>query len=137
MLTAEGPKVIEFNCRFGDPECQALVVRVPGDLVPLLVAAAHGGPWPEVGPWPTRASVCVVLASGGYPGKYGTGAAIEGVESAETAPGVTVFHAGTALPAGRLVTATGPGLRPAAVGGGPSRTSSRHLRALTAIPRWG
>src|SRR5438034_4418608 len=89
MLTAEGPKVIEFNCRFGDPECQALVVRVPGDLVPLLVAAAHGGPWPEVGPWSTRASVCVVLASGGYPGKYGTGAAIEGVESAETAPGVT------------------------------------------------
>ena len=56
MLTSEGPKVLEFNCRFGDPECQALLVRAPGDLVPLLVAAAHGGPWPAVGPsrQPTR-----------------------------------------------------------------------------------
>src|SRR5439155_1150736 len=80
-------------------------------------ALAHGGPWPEVGPWSTRASVCVVLASGGYPGKYGTGAAIEGVESAETAPGVTVFHAGTALREGRLVTAGGRVLGVTAVAG--------------------
>jgi len=133
MLTAEGPKVIEFNCRFGDPECQALVVRVPGDLVPLLVAAAHGGPWPEVGPWPTRASVCVVLASGGYPGKYGTGAAIEGVESAETAPGVTVFHAGTALRDGRLVTAGGRVLGVTAAAGDLATAIARAYRAVGAI----
>src|SRR3989442_1746452 len=133
MLTAEGPKVIEFNCRFGDPECQALVVRVPGDLVPLLVAAAHGGPWPEVGPWSTRASVCVVLASGGYPGKYGTGAAIEGVESAEMAPGVTVFHAGTALREGRLVTAGGPVLRVTAGAGDPATPIARAHCAVGAI----
>jgi len=133
MLTAEGPKVIEFNCRFGDPECQALVVRVPGDLVPLLVAAAHGGPWPEVGPWPTRASVCVVLASGGYPGKYGTGAAIEGVESAETAPGVTVFHAGTALRDGRLVTAGGRVLGVTAVAGDLATAIARAYGAVGAI----
>ena len=133
MLTAEGPKVIEFNCRFGDPECQALVVRVPGDLVPLLVAAAHGGPWPEVGPWPTRASVCVVLASGGYPGKYGTGAAIEGVESAETAPGVTVFHAGTALREGRLVTAGGRVLGVTAVAGDLATAIARAYGAVGAI----
>ena len=133
MLTAEGPKVIEFNCRFGDPECQALVVRVPGDLVPLLVAAAHGGPWPEVGPWSTRASVCVVLASGGYPGKYGTGAAIEGVESAETAPGVTVFHAGTALREGRLVTAGGRVLGVTAVAGDLATAIARAYGAVGAI----
>jgi len=133
MLTAEGPKVIEFNCRFGDPECQALVVRVPGDLVPLLVAAAHGGPWPEVGPWPTRASVCVVLSSGGYPGKYGTGAAIEGVESAETAPGVTVFHAGTALRDGRLVTAGGRVLGVTAVAGDLATAIARAYGAVGAI----
>ena len=133
MLTAEGPKVIEFNCRFGDPECQALVVRVSGDLVPLLVAAAHGGPWPEVGPWSTRASVCVVLASGGYPGKYGTGAAIEGVESAETAPGVTVFHAGTALREGRLVTAGGRVLGVTAVAGDLATAIARAYGAVGAI----
>ena len=133
MLTAEGPKVIEFNCRFGDPECQALVVRVPGDLVPLLVAAAHGGPWPEVGPWFTRAPVCVVLASGGYPGKYGTGAAIEGVESAETAPGVTVFHAGTALREGRLVTAGGRVLGVTAVAGDLATAIARAYGAVGAI----
>ena len=107
MLTSEGPKVLEFNCRFGDPECQALLVRAPGDLVPLLVAAAHGGPWPAVGPWSAPASVCVTLASAGYPGTYRTGAAIEGVEAADALPGVTVFHAGTALRGGRLVTAGG------------------------------
>jgi phosphoribosylamine--glycine ligase len=107
MLTAEGPKVVEFNCRFGDPECQALLVRAPGDLVPLLVAAAHGGPWPTVVTWPARASVCVALVSGGYPGTYPTGVPIDGVEAAETLPGVTVFHAGTALRDGRLVTAGG------------------------------
>src|SRR5213083_28961 len=133
MLTAEGPKVLEFNCRFGDPECQALLVRVPGDLVPLLVAAAHGGPWPEVGPWSTRASVCVVLASGGYPGKYGTGAAIEGVESAETAPGVTVFHAGTALREGRLVTAGGRVLGVTAVAGDLATAIARAYGAVGAI----
>ncbi len=107
MLTAEGPKVLEFNCRFGDPECQALLVLAPGDLVPLLVAAARGGPWPEVGPWPARASVCVALASGGYPGKYRTGVTIDGVAAAEALPGVAVFHAGTALRDRRLVTAGG------------------------------
>jgi phosphoribosylamine--glycine ligase len=107
MLTAEGPKVIEFNCRFGDPECQALVVRWPGDLVPALLAAARGDAWPAVSAWPPRMSVCVTLASGGYPGKYRTGLPIEGVEAAETKPGIRVFHAGTAARDGRLVTAGG------------------------------
>ena len=107
MLTSEGPKVIEFNCRFGDPECQALMVRAPGDLVPLLLAAARGDAWPALGAWPAQASVCVTLASGGYPGPYRTDLPIEGVEAADAAPGVRVFHAGTARRDGLLVTAGG------------------------------
>jgi len=107
MLTAQGPKVVEFNCRFGDPECQALMVRAPGDLVPFLLAAARGDGWPAYRPWPSTASVCVNLASGGYPGSYPTGLAIRGVEAAEARPGVQVFHAGTATKHGMLVTAGG------------------------------
>jgi phosphoribosylamine---glycine ligase len=107
MLTAQGPKVVEFNCRFGDPECQALMVRAPGDLVPLLRAAADGDAWPPAHPWPATASVCVNIASGGYPGKYRTGLPIRGVEAADARPGVQVFHAGTATKNGDLVTAGG------------------------------
>ncbi|MEK7387482.1 MAG: phosphoribosylamine--glycine ligase [candidate division NC10 bacterium] len=107
MLTSDGPKVFEFNCRFGDPECQALMVRWPGDLVPLLLAAARGEAWRALPAWPPHASVCVALASGGYPGKYRTGLPVEGVEAADAKPGVRVFHAGTALRDGKLVTAGG------------------------------
>jgi len=116
MLTAEGPKVVEFNCRFGDPECQALVVRAPDDLVPWLLTAARGEAWPPAQPWPRRASVCVVLASGGYPGSYATGLPIRGIEAAEARRGVTVFHAGTAARHGALVTAGGRVLGVTAVG---------------------
>jgi phosphoribosylamine--glycine ligase len=107
MLTASGPKVIEFNCRLGDPECQVLVARMQGDLVPLLLAAARGDRLaPEVR-WSDEAAVCVTLASGGYPGAYRTGVPIEGVEAAEKLAGVHVFHAGTAERDGGLVTAGG------------------------------
>jgi len=106
MLTAEGPKVIEYNVRFGDPECQALVATMEGDLLLLLDAAARGAPLPA--PAPTaRAAVCVVVASGGYPGRHPTGAPIDGIDEAERVPGVVVFHAGTAMRDGRLVTAGG------------------------------
>jgi phosphoribosylamine---glycine ligase len=107
MLTSQGPKVVEFNCRFGDPECQALVVRAPGDLVPLFLAAARGEAWPAEPPWPSATSVCVCVASGGYPGSYATGLPIRGVEAAESMQDVQVFHAGTAMREGRLVTAGG------------------------------
>lgn len=106
MLTAEGPKVIEYNVRFGDPECQAIVAALDGDLLPLLDAAARGVPLPGA-PVSSRAAVCVVLASGGYPGRYATGLPISGLEEAERVPGVVVFHAGTAERDGRLVTAGG------------------------------
>jgi phosphoribosylamine--glycine ligase len=106
MLTAEGPKVIEYNVRFGDPECQAIMAAMEGDLLPLLDAAARGAPLPTPDP-AARAAVCVVVASGGYPGRYPTGLPIDGIDEAERVPGVVVFHAGTALPDGGVVTAGG------------------------------
>jgi phosphoribosylamine--glycine ligase len=107
MLTADGPKVLEYNARFGDPECQVLVVRLLADLVPLCRAVADGTGLPSAVPWRTDAAVCVVLASGGYPGSYTTGHPITGLEQAAARPGVTLFHAGTAVRDGRLVTAGG------------------------------
>jgi phosphoribosylamine--glycine ligase len=109
MLTAEGPKVVEFNCRFGDPECQPILMAMDEDLVPLLAAVARGERLPAPRPWdaPGRAAVCVAVASGGYPGRYTTGHAITGVDAAEALPGVQVFQAGTARREGRLVTAGG------------------------------
>ena len=94
MMTASGPRVLEFNVRLGDPETQPLMHRMTSDFAPVLLAAATG----ELGAlkleWRAGPSVCVVLASGGYPGSYATGKAIHGIESAE-AIGATVFHAGT------------------------------------------
>jgi phosphoribosylamine---glycine ligase len=109
MLTAEGPKVVEFNCRFGDPECQPIMMAMDEDLVPLLAAVARGERLPAPQPWDVsgRAAVCVAIASGGYPGRYATGHAITGVDAAEAQPGVQVFQAGTARREGRLVTAGG------------------------------
>ncbi len=107
MLTAEGPKVVEFNCRFGDPECQAVLMRLEDDLLPLLHACATGGALPATVRWGDGAAVCVVAASGGYPGEYRTGFPVAGIDEAERVPGVVVFQAGTAMRDGRLVTAGG------------------------------
>jgi phosphoribosylamine--glycine ligase len=108
--------VLEFNCRFGDPECQPLALRLADDLFPLLHAVAGGGRLPTAVRWRNEAAVCVVMASGGYPGDYATGKAISGIEEAERVEGVTVFHAGTALKDGRLVTAGGRVLGVTALG---------------------
>jgi phosphoribosylamine--glycine ligase len=116
MITAEGPKVIEFNCRFGDPECQAILPRLEDDLLALLLAAATGKGLPSALTWSAQSSVCVVMTSAGYPGSYETGRAISGVEAAAALPGVNVFHAGTALADGALVTAGGRVLGVQAVG---------------------
>jgi len=107
MITPAGPRVVEFNCRFGDPECQAILPRFDGDLLPLLAAVAAGHGLPPAVSWRADHSVCVVLASGGYPGRYETGRPIRGVEETEGMDGVTVFHAGTAVRDGALVTAGG------------------------------
>jgi phosphoribosylamine---glycine ligase len=110
MIDAAGaPSVVEFNVRFGDPETQALMLQMPGDLVPLLAGAARGHLEPGgAAAAGEGAAVCVVMASGGYPRSYPTGIPIEGLAEAEADPDVVVFHAGTRCDAaGRFVTAGG------------------------------
>lgn len=104
MLTAQGPKVLEFNARFGDPETQVYLTRLENDLVELLLASAEGRLGPVELRWSPNASVCVVAASGGYPGDYVRGRVIEGLDTLEGRAGVKVFHAGTRLQDGRVVT---------------------------------
>jgi len=107
MLTADGPKVLEFNCRMGDPECQPLVVRLESDLADALEKLAAGKLADIKLEWSADASVCVVLASVGYPGNPETGKTITGIEEAEKLEGVTVFHAGTKKSNGGVATAGG------------------------------
>ncbi len=107
MLTSEGPKVLEFNCRMGDPECQPLMVLLESGLAEALEKVATGNLRDTELCWSAGASLCVVLASSGYPGNYATGKAITGIEEAEKLEAVTVFHAGTRRADGRLVTSGG------------------------------
>jgi phosphoribosylamine--glycine ligase len=104
MLTASGPKVLEFNCRWGDPETQSLVRRLDGDLLPLLEAVVDGTLAAQQPKWTDGAAVCVVLASGGYPGPVEKGKPISGLEEASAMDGVVVFHAGTNDSNGAIVT---------------------------------
>ena len=106
MMTDAGPKVLEFNVRLGDPETQPLMQRMASDFVPLLVAAATGGLAGATLEWRPSPTVCVVLASGGYPGPFETGKPIHGIAEAEAA-GTTVFHAGTRLDPAGLATSGG------------------------------
>ncbi|HEX6183344.1 MAG TPA: phosphoribosylamine--glycine ligase [Pyrinomonadaceae bacterium] len=108
MLTDEGPRVLEYNVRFGDPETQAILVRLRSDLSEIFGAVARGGLGGLDVEWSDDASACVVLAARGYPERPETGARIEGLEEAARVAGVQLFHAGTALdPEGSLVTAGG------------------------------
>jgi phosphoribosylamine---glycine ligase len=116
MLTAAGVRVLEYNVRFGDPECQVLMPRLVEDLLPLCQAVAETRGLPTSVTWRPEAAVCVVLASGGYPGEYATGFPVEGLDRAEAHPGVTIFHAGTASREGRLLTAGGRVLGVSALG---------------------
>jgi len=104
MIGKAGPKLIEINCRFGDPECEVLMARLDSDILPALIACADGVLASTDLRWRDAAAICVVLASNGYPGSYGKGSVIRGVENAAAGDGdVIVFHAGTALnPAGEL-----------------------------------
>lgn len=97
MLTPEGPKVLEYNARFGDPETQVILPRLESDLVDVLLAVAEGRPDDVCLEWSDTWAACVVLASEGYPGSYEKGKVILGIREAEKLEGVTVFHAGTAL----------------------------------------
>jgi phosphoribosylamine--glycine ligase len=96
MLTKSGPKILEFNCRLGDPEAQAIVARMDFDLAEVLADVAAGQLDPSKLKWRPGASACIVLASGGYPGKFPIGKRIDGLSQADRIPGVRVLHAGTA-----------------------------------------
>jgi phosphoribosylamine---glycine ligase len=115
MLTADGPRVLEFNCRFGDPETQSLLPRLEGDLLEALAACAAGDLGGVALPASAQAAVTIVLAGGDYPERGDTGTPIEGIDEAE-ATGALVFHAGTALHDGRLVTNGGRILNVTALG---------------------
>jgi phosphoribosylamine--glycine ligase len=117
MIGPDGPRVVEFNCRFGDPECQAILPRLDEDILPVFEAVASGHGLPASLRWRPEASVCVVLASPGYPGTPRAGLPIEGAEAAAALPGVNVFHAGTARRDGALLTAGGRVLGVQTLGG--------------------
>jgi phosphoribosylamine---glycine ligase len=116
MLTKTGARVLEFNARFGDPETQVYLTRLGNDLVELLDASVGGTLEHIELKWKPQASVCVVLASGGYPGNYEKGKPIRGLDEAAKLPGVKVFHAGTAMKGGQIVTSGGRVLGVTALG---------------------
>jgi phosphoribosylamine--glycine ligase len=107
ILTKEGPRVLEFNARFGDPECQAILLRLEDDLLAVLAAGARGEFDVRRLSFRKEVSACIVLASPGYPGRPVTGEPIRGLDRAAELPGVEIFHAGTALSGGELVSAGG------------------------------
>ena len=130
MLTDAGPKVLEYNCRFGDPETEVVLPRLGSDLGELLLACVEGNIGNYKALWSDDACVCVVAASGGYPGEYRTGVEIHGLDAAERVEGAQVFHAGTQERDGTVVTAGG---RVLAVSGlGPTITEAR-ARAYEAV----
>jgi phosphoribosylamine---glycine ligase len=107
MMTARGPMVLEFNCRFGDPETQPILMRLESDLIEAFEASIEGRVSEGDFKWSQDASVCVVMASGGYPGTYDVGKRIDGLEEAGSVEGVKVFHAGTSMRGGVYYTAGG------------------------------
>jgi len=132
MLTDKGPRALEFNCRFGDPETQVLMARLDDDLGALLYANATGARIERVRFSP-RAAVCVVMASGGYPGAYESGVPIDGLDDAGRVEGVTVFHAGTRRDGERIVTAGGRVLGVTAVGDDVAEARKRAYDAAAQI----
>ncbi|MGZ4190649.1 MAG: phosphoribosylamine--glycine ligase [Actinomycetota bacterium] len=132
MVTAEGPKVLEFNCRFGDPETQAVLPRLESDLTELMLACAEGNLSHYAPRWRPAACVTVVLASGGYPGEFETGKEIRGLAEAGSMPGVFVFHAGTARRRS-VVTAGGRVLGVSALGTDLGEARARAYDAVDAI----
>ena len=107
MITKDGPKLVEYNCRFGDPECQVLMPRLESDLLALLLAAREGTLDKVAVRWRDDAALTVVMASKGYPGVYRKGQTITGLDKAAALPGITLFHAGTAREGGHIVAVGG------------------------------
>jgi phosphoribosylamine---glycine ligase len=136
MVTSQGPKALEFNVRFGDPEAQPVLMRLKTDLAELLLAAAEGrlSEFPDL-EWDSRPAVCVVMASNGYPGDYRKGHIIRGLDEAAKLEHVKVFHAGTTRKDGEVVTNGGRVLGVTAVGDNISEAKLRAYQAVKEI-RW-
>lgn len=133
ILTNEGPKLIEYNVRFGDPECQVLMPRLKDDLLTLLLAACDGTLNRMSVRWHDLSAITVVLASKGYPGEYQPGSEIKNVERAEAIDGVTVFHAGTKREGGKLLAVGGRVLNVTATGKTLQEAQARAYQAADAI----
>ena len=133
MMTARGPQVLEFNARFGDPETQAILVRLDSDLIDALEACVDRRLAETPLRWSTGASACVVASSGGYPGSYATGLPISGLAAAAQVPGVEVFHAGTALKNGQMLTAGGRVLGVTAAADSLAEALARAYQAMAEI----
>src|SRR5262245_37167648 len=135
MLTAEGPKLIEYNVRFGDPECQVLMLRLMSDLVPALLACCDGMLKNFDLRWYPNAALTVVMAAKGYPGSYAKGSVIEGLDAAAEIEGVEIFHAGTKAEGGRVVANGGRVLNVGALGKSVGEAQQRAYQAVDRI-RW-
>jgi phosphoribosylamine---glycine ligase len=133
MVTNKGLRVLEFNCRFGDPETQAILPRLKSDLVSLLMATIEGRLEGVPIEFDSQTAVTVILASGGYPGKYDTGKPIEGLEDAARLPEVRIFHAGTKRQDGKIVTSGGRVLAITALGESVTEARERAYGAIRQI----
>ena len=132
-MTAKGPMVLEFNCRFGDPETQAICMRMESDLVEALEASVEGRVSDGDFRWYSDAAVCVVMASGGYPGTFEVGKRISGMEEASKLAGVKIFHAGTSRRDGDYVTSGGRVLGVSALAPDLESAVSRAYEAVNKI----
>jgi phosphoribosylamine---glycine ligase len=135
MITAEGPKLIEYNVRFGDPECQVLMLRLMSDLVPALLASRDGVLKSLDLRWYREAALTVVMAARGYPGSYAKGSVIDGLDDAAAVAGVEIFHAGTKTEGGRILANGGRVLNVSALGGTVREARARAYEAISRI-RW-
>jgi len=133
MITAEGPKLIEYNVRFGDPECQVLMMRLNSDLLPALMATADGSLKDITLEWSNQAALCVVMAAQGYPGAYDKGSIIKGLESAGAPENVTIFQAGTAQKDTEIIATGGRVLNVTATGKTVSDAQAAAYEAIDAI----
>jgi len=132
MMTTDGPKLIEYNVRFGDPECQVLMMRLNSDLLPALMATTDGSLSDITLQWHDETALCVVLATQGYPGSYDKGSIIRGLEGAGAPEGVHIFHAGTAQKDGEIIATGGRVLNVTATG---KTVSDAQTRAYDAVDR--
>ncbi|MHC4883123.1 MAG: phosphoribosylamine--glycine ligase [Planctomycetota bacterium] len=133
MLTQGGPRVLEYNCRFGDPETQPILMRLKSDLLQVMLAVCDGKLDTVDLKWDPRPAVCVVVSSGGYPGSYEKGKVIEGLDEAAKLKDVVVFHAGTAKAAGKIVTNGGRVLGVTALGDTIAAAQARAYEAVDTI----